>query len=170
MPSHKTHCAISKKRTGYDFSELHNWIDGPSKTLGKNHRTVRHAWNDTDRKTIQEYWDNKKGTGWGDKAVIEWLFHISLDNLSTAFKWSKITYGENRFNFYKFGLAESGYLYIDFDNIADSDLKETFSEEDTIFDDNDESLFDIDLTSVVKDVKKIVKGFSKSWDDLFKGR
>jgi XTP/dITP diphosphohydrolase len=59
MPSHKTHCAISKKRTGYDFSELHDWIDGPSKTLGKNHRTVRHAWNETDMKTIYFITSNK---------------------------------------------------------------------------------------------------------------
>lgn len=24
MPSHKTHCAISKKRTGFAFADLHN--------------------------------------------------------------------------------------------------------------------------------------------------
>jgi hypothetical protein len=168
MPNHKTHCAISKKRTGYDFSELHDWIDGPSKTLGKNHRTVRHAWNETEMKTIQRYWDDKKGKGWGDKAVIEWLFHISLDNLSTAFKWSKKTYGENRYNYFELGLAESGYMYLDFDTKADGGLKETFSHDDYIFDNSDESLFDLNLTSVVKDVKKFVKGFSKSMDDLFK--
>jgi len=170
MPSHKTHCAISKKRTGYDFSALHDWIDGPSKTLGKNHRTARHALNDTDMKTIKQYWDNKKGNGWGDKAVIEWLFHVSLDNHDTAFKISRRAYGGNRFNYYKFGLAESGYLYIVFNAIADSELKETFSEEDTIFDDSDESLFDLDIISVIKDVKNFVKGFSKSMDNLFKGQ
>ena len=168
MPSHKTHCAISKKRTGYDFSELHKWIDEPSGTLGKNHRTERHAWKYEDMKTIQRYWEKKKGKGWGDKAVIEWLFHVSLDNLDTAFKWSRKTYGANRFNYFEFGLAESGYVYLDFDTMADGKLKETFSQDDYIFDESDESLFDLDLTSVVKDVKKLVKGFSKSMDDLFK--
>jgi hypothetical protein len=168
MPNHKTHCAISKKRTGYDFSELHNWIDGPSKNLGPNLRTVRLAWKDTDRKTIHRYWGEKKGKGWGDKAVIELLFHISIDNLSTALKWSKITYGENRYNYFELGLAESGYMYLDFDTMADRDLKETFSQDDFIFDDSDESLFDLDLTSVVKDVKKFVKCFSKSMEDFFK--
>jgi len=168
MPNHKTHCAISKKRTGYDFSELHTWIDEPSKKLGKNHRTVRHAWNETDKRTIKQYWDNKKGKGWGDKAVIEWLFHISLDNLSTAFKWSKITYGENRYNYFELGLAESGYMYIDFDTKGDRELKNTFSRDDYISDDGEESLFDLDLISIAKDVKKFVKGFSKSVDDFFR--
>jgi hypothetical protein len=167
MPSHKTHCAISKKRTGYDFSKLHTWIDAPYKELGVNHRTERHALNDVDKNKIKQYWD-KIGDGMGDKAVIEWLFHISLDNLDTAFKMSRKAYGGNRFNFYKFGLAESGYLFIDFDKVNDHDLKETFSEEDTIFDDSDESLFDLDLVSAFKDVKKFVKGFSKTMNDLFK--
>lgn len=100
---------------------------------------------------------------------MEWLFHISLDNLSTAFKWSKITYGENRFNYFEFGLAESGYIYIDFDKIEDSELKETFSEEDSFFDDSDESLLSLDtISAAVKDVKKFVKGFSKSMEDFFK--
>ena len=71
MPNHKTHCAISKKRTGYNFSELHTWIDEQSKTYRSDHRIFRHAWNETDKNTIQIYWDNKKGKGWGDKAVIE---------------------------------------------------------------------------------------------------
>jgi hypothetical protein len=110
----------------------------------------------------------KKGKDGGDKAVIEWLFHISLDNLSTAFKWSKITYGENRYNYFELGLAESGFMYLDFDTMPDKELKETFSRDDFIFDDSNESLFDLDLTSVVKDVKKFVKGVSKSIDDLFK--
>ena len=167
MPSHKTHCAISKKRTGYDFSELHDWIDGPSKTLGKNHRTERHALNDADIKKIREYW-GKKGKGWGDKAVIEWLFHISLDNLDTAFKISRKAYGENRFNYFEFGLAESGYVYLDFESMDDGELKETFSRDDYIFDESDESLLDLDLISVVKDVKKFVKGFGQSMGDLFK--
>lgn len=168
MPNHKTHCAISKKRTGYDFSELHTWIDYPSKTLGKNHRTERHALTDSDIRTIRQYWDNKKGNSWGDKAVVEWLFHISMDNLDTAFKMSRKAYGGNRFNYYKFGLAESGYLFIDFDKVDDRELKETFSEEDTIFDDSDESMFDLDIISVVDDVKKFVKGFRKSLNDMLK--
>jgi len=168
MPNHKTHCAISKKRTGYDFSELHTWIDEPYKRLGKNHRTERHTLVDSDIRKIRYYWNNKKGEGWGDKAVIEWLFHISLDNLDTAFKMSKKSYGENRFNYYKFGLTESGYLFINFNKLKDYELKETFSGEDTIFDDSDESLFDLDLISIAKDVKKFVKGIGKTFDDILR--
>lgn len=160
MPSHKTHCAISKKRTGSNFSELHEWMDEPYKRLGKNHRTTRHTLNDDDMRVVRQRW--------GDKGVIEWLFHISLDNLDTAFKMSRNAYGENTFNYYQFGLEESGYIHLKFGKINNYDLKETFSEEDTIFDDSDESLLDMDLISVVKDVKKFVKGFSKRMEDFFK--
>ena len=34
MPRGNTHCAISKKRTGFDFKELHKWIDENQKEDG----------------------------------------------------------------------------------------------------------------------------------------
>jgi hypothetical protein len=92
MPSVKTHCAISQKRTGNDFAELHKWIDEPTKDLGSDHRIERHYYNDDDKNTIKRRW--------GEKAVIEWLFHIALDNLYTAFKMSKqsFSYGDKTYN------------------------------------------------------------------------
>ena len=41
LPKFRTHCAISKKRTGNDFADLHRWIDEPTKTLGPDHRIER---------------------------------------------------------------------------------------------------------------------------------
>ena len=87
MPSFRTHCAISKKRTGNGFAELHRWIDKPTTRLGYDHRIERHHFNEADKNTIKRYWDSKR-KGLGEKAVIEWLFHIALDNLVTVFKMS----------------------------------------------------------------------------------
>jgi hypothetical protein len=42
MPKLDQHCAISKKRTGFDFRELHMWMDAPKDKLGYNHRIRRH--------------------------------------------------------------------------------------------------------------------------------
>lgn len=80
MPDIKTHCEISLKRTGQDFKELHEWTDESQKFFQENHRIERHTFHDV-------YLDYIKKT-WGDKAVIEWLFHIALDNLETANKFS----------------------------------------------------------------------------------
>ena len=131
MPGFKTHCAISKKRTGCSFSELHRWIDEPYKKLGKNHRTERHYLNDKDMRAIKNYWDKKKGKGWGQKAIVEWLFHIALDNLDTAFKFSKQSwsYGENAYNFMEFGLNRSGYIHCNFGKIDEHHLTEIFEED-----------------------------------------
>ncbi len=82
----KTHCAMSVDRTGFDFNSLHQWIDKSQKQKGVNHRNQRHHFNIKDKETIKKFWDKKKGKGWGEKALQEWLFHIALDNLNTAFK------------------------------------------------------------------------------------
>jgi hypothetical protein len=131
MPGFKTHCAISKKRTNYGFSELHRWIDDPSKKRGMNHRTERHSFNETDAKKIKEYWDNKKGRGWGQKAVIEWLFHIAIDNLHTAFKWSNksFSYGENAYNFMEFELNRSGFIHCNFERMDERDMSDMFDDD-----------------------------------------
>jgi len=111
MPSFKTHCAISKKRTGNDFAELHRWIDELAVTFGADHRIKRHYYNENDKNTIKKYWDAKE-EGLGEKAVIEWLFHIAIDNLYTAFKMSNksFSYGRKTYNFMQFGF-EQIWLY-----------------------------------------------------------
>ena len=112
MPSQDVHCAISKKRTGYPFRSLHKWIDKHHKKYGVNHRTKRHAFNKKEEKEIKDFWD-KKGMGLGRKAVVEWLFHIALDNLETSFKEAKRAYRkEHIHNFFKFGfLHDSRYVH-----------------------------------------------------------
>jgi len=123
MPPFKTHCAISKKRTGNDFAKLHRWIDEPTRRLGADHRIERHYYNENDKHTIKEYWD-AQGEGLGEKAVIEWLFHIALDNLDTAFKMSNksYSYGHKTYNFMQFGLSKSGYIHCKFDRVDEDDL------------------------------------------------
>lgn len=126
MPNLKTHCAISLKRTGFDFKELHQWIDAPLKELGYNHRTKRHSYNEKEEKFIEEYWNKKKGEGWGKKAVVEWLFHIALDHLQTAFKKSYDAYGEKVFNYIAFGLSRTNFVHIDHDAYTEYGLQDYF--------------------------------------------
>ena len=116
MPSVKTHCAISEKRTGYAFGKLHEWIDEDAEELGVDHRKRRHYFNRKDQKQIKDYWDAKKGEGWGEKAVVEWLFHIALDNLETAYKFSlrKDSYGANTYNCIEFAFKRNGYIDCEF--------------------------------------------------------
>jgi hypothetical protein len=126
MPSNRIHCAISKKRTGHTFEELHRWMDEPYEKFGINHRKERHFYNEKDEKEILEYW-NKNGS-LGEKAVVEWLFHIALDNLWTAFEKSHHVYSDNAYNYYKIGLHESKYIDFDFDHISEDELKKKFDE------------------------------------------
>ena len=128
MPSNKIHCALSKKRTGFNFKELHQWIDKDEKKLGINHRLKRHAFNKEESNIIKKYWEKKKGKGWGEKAVVEWLFHIAIDNLETAFKISDKAYRKgNTYNFFKCGMVlDSKYIYCDFDRIDKGKLKDEF--------------------------------------------
>ena len=128
MPNYRDHCIISLQRTGFDFAELHHWIDHhpEAKGLGVDHRIERHAYTNKDRNTIKKYWDQKRGAGWGDKAVIEWLFHIAIDNISTAFKLSKSHYGENTYNLIKIGIESSGIIKIDFEVASDYQIKNEF--------------------------------------------
>lgn len=112
MPSVKTHCAISKQRTTFAFGELHEWIDKDAKTTGVDHRKERHHFNLADKKAIKDYWDKTKGKGWGEKAIVEWLFHIALDNIDTAYKLSlkRRSYGHNTYNCIEVHLHPNGYI------------------------------------------------------------
>ena len=119
MPSVKVHCAISEKRTGCAFGKLHEWIDEDADELGVDHRKKRHYFNRKDQRQIKDYWDAKKGEGWGEKAVVEWLFHIALDNLETAYKLSLNgnSYGSNTYNYIELLLNPNGYIDCRFDRI-----------------------------------------------------
>jgi len=108
---------------------LHKWIDAPSKESGIDHRTKRHAYNRKDEKFIRDYWEKKK-PGWGDKAVCEWLFHIAIDNLWTAFKKAIYVYGEDgAFNFFKFAMNPySKYIFYDFRRYDDKNIEKEFKD------------------------------------------
>jgi len=82
MPDVKTHCNISLKRTNGkdDFKKLHEWMDEGTKYLKYDHRLERHFFTSEYKNFIEEEW--------GPKAVIEWLFHIAIDNLETANKFA----------------------------------------------------------------------------------
>ena len=130
MPSLSVHCAISKKRTGNDFAELHKWIDAPKSEYGFDHRIERHYYNEKDKNQIKKYWGSK-GNGLGEKAIIEWLFHIAIDNLVTAFNMSNqfFSYGEKTYNFMQFGLSRSGYIHCNFDRKDENELDFIFGSE-----------------------------------------
>ncbi|UCH70567.1 MAG: hypothetical protein JSV29_00870, partial [Candidatus Bathyarchaeota archaeon] len=68
---------------------------------------------------------------WGEKGVIEWLFHIALDNLATAFTMSKksFSYGRKTYNLMQFGLSKSGYIHCDFERVDERDFHFIFEDE-----------------------------------------
>jgi len=72
-----------------------------------------------------------KGKDWAKKAVIEWLFHIALDNLVTAFRMSNksFSYGHKTYNLMQFGLSKSGYIHCDFQRVDERDLHFIFEDE-----------------------------------------
>jgi hypothetical protein len=90
----------------------------------------RHHYNESDKNTIKRYWD-AKGEGLGEKAVIEWLFHIAIDNLHTAFKMSKqsFSYGDKTYNLMEFGLSKSGYIHCNFERVDEHELNSIFEDE-----------------------------------------
>ena len=126
MPNHAIHCAMSKKRTGNDFSELHSWIDKATKELGYDHRIVGHSFTESDMKYIKKYWDEKSGLG--EKAVIEWLFHIGIDSLELAFKLSRknFSYGDRTYNLMHFGFSKTGYIHYRFNRVDECKLDSMF--------------------------------------------
>jgi len=118
MPSIEEHCKMSLKRTHKDYRELHEWIDAPASELGINHRIERHSDNAIYRECIEKRW--------GDKGVIEWLFHIAVDNLQTAYKESYGVYENKTFNYYMFALSKSDEMFFDCDKLSEVKLLEKF--------------------------------------------
>lgn len=129
MPSNRVHCAISKKRTEQTFEELHHWIDEYSKELGIEHRIKRHYYNKENEQYILNHW--------GDKAVVEWLFHIALDNLRTAYKKSFHVYGDKTFNLLNIGLFNSGYIGLECYHVSEEELKNKFIDDRNDYSDDD---------------------------------
>jgi len=79
MPRVKSHIKESKRRTGFDLTELHEWID---EFEGRDHREFRHTLTDKDIEKIFNFWEKKK-EGLGKVAVEEWLEHIIDDYQDT---------------------------------------------------------------------------------------
>jgi hypothetical protein len=122
MPSVEVHATISKKRTENDFMDLHKWIDEPGTLKGAEHRLDRHRYTTEDREFIKKTWDSLLGSGWGDKAVIEWLLHISMDYLDVGFKMSNNVYANNENNVFMFGFNKEGNIHTTFGTIDKEEL------------------------------------------------
>ena len=103
MPYIEEHCHISYTRTKKNYLELHKWIDEGQKQLEENHRLIRHSYNEIDREYIKENFG-------GQEAVIEWLIHIALDNLQTAYKTSKFVYQDRAWNHYEIKFDKNGRI------------------------------------------------------------
>jgi hypothetical protein len=97
-----------------------------------DHRIERHYYSEDIKNTIKRYWDAKR-EGLGEKAVIEWLFHIAIDNLATAFRMSSksFSYGPKTYNLMEFGFGRSGYIHCEFNIVDEADLHFIFEEEAT---------------------------------------
>ena len=49
----------------------------------------------------------------------EWLFHIAIDNLDTAYKIAKKEYKHNAYNFFSFGFStDTKFIHFDFDKCS----------------------------------------------------
>jgi len=117
MPSVKIHCAISNKRTGKKYEELHKWIDENKEHKSVNHRKKNHHYTTKMKNYVSK-------TFGGAEAVSEWLFHIALDNLSTCFK-NDSKYLKNERNFYKIGFEGKWVNYIE-GKLDEKKMKEEF--------------------------------------------
>jgi hypothetical protein len=119
MPSNRQHSAFSYHRTGKSYSDLHSWIDRDDTGLGCNHRKKKHCWTENYEDYVYENFG-------GDEAVSEWLLHIALDNLSTAWKLGRKT-SKKHHNFFMFGFEkESNYVFYDFESIGEKEMMRRF--------------------------------------------
>ena len=118
MPKNEVHCALSMKRTGKSYKQLHKWIDDNKENRGVDHRNKKHSYS----KDLRDFIFKKYG---GSEAVGEWLFHIALDYLDTCTinEWN---HKKEDINFYRFGFKCNGFIFYDEDNLGDEELKEKF--------------------------------------------
>jgi len=85
MPNHQVHCMDSNNRYGYDFSEIHKWMDEPSKVAGSKHRVMRHDPFVTPQEAEKIFWDKVPvDQRQNIKHVV--LDHIKLDIERTSSK------------------------------------------------------------------------------------
>ena len=63
---------------------------------------------------------------WNERAVVEWLFHIAVDNLETAYKESYYCYKDKTYNFYQFVLEDDGLRNVKFDVFTKEIINELF--------------------------------------------
>lgn len=95
MPNVETHCKISEERTNNEFRDLHTWMDEPQKELGMNHRRLRH-----DSSIIP--FVERRG---GKLAVLEFLYHIEIDNKITRERLEK-KYSKEKIKKFRCGFCE----------------------------------------------------------------
>ncbi len=113
MPDLKFHQAISHKRTGKYYTDLHMWIDENQEHIGIDHRTKNHVYTKATRDEVAKRFG-------GQEAVNEWLFHIVVDSLYTYHENEKnFTKHEN--NLMKFGFCENGFIFFKEENVEDED-------------------------------------------------
>lgn len=93
MPSFDEHCNISKKRTGYAFTQLHKWMDEPQKELKQNHRRERHTLDDTYLNFVK--------SKWGELGVLEFIHHIVEDYQETENKYMQKLLINSKTNYIK---------------------------------------------------------------------
>jgi hypothetical protein len=120
MPKWKIHFALSEKRTGKRYEELHKWIDENKDEVGVNHRSKNHYYDEE----LKDFVSKNFG---GAEAVSEWLFHIALDNLDTSVTndWNYLKVDEN---FHKFGFSPDGFIYYQEDILDEGDFEGEFPE------------------------------------------
>ena len=121
MPRLKVHYAISKKRTGKSYENLHGWIDENKDDCGVNHRSKNHAYNEEARKHVYQNFG-------GGEAVSEWLFHIVLDSLDTYYKNQRDFTRKDK-NFMKFGFARNGFIFFEDKFMDDGKDKDIWHDE-----------------------------------------
>lgn len=92
-------------------------MDEPQRFLGVNHRMERHVDNEAYREFIRKRW--------GDRAIVEWLFHIAMDNLVTAYKTSNDVY-QTAYNYYRLALLENGKIVIDYCKLSEDEVIRRF--------------------------------------------
>jgi hypothetical protein len=95
MPNLEEHCNDTHNRYGYDFRDIHKWMDEPSMISGSKHRIIRHDPFKTPQEAEKIFWDKVPVDQRQNikHAVVD---HIKLDIERTSLKiqnyhWETIT-------------------------------------------------------------------------------
>lgn len=61
--------------------------------------------------------------------MVEWLFHIAIDNVHTAYKLSKIYYGDKAFNLIQIGInPDTNFINVDHERVSKWELRDIFND------------------------------------------